>query len=111
MDQATSPPGCSALSRPLVSLPFHCEKHPRSARAGRDDHAQLAAHMSKSSWMMLGSRMAVELDASQGRAMGSHIRLKGRVLSIPLFVEEVVVERQPPRRKAWQTTRLNRGAH
>lgn len=94
----------------LVSLPFHCESIrdvPALADllfSYLDDHAQLAAHMSKSSWMMLGSHMAVELDASQGRAIGSHIRLNGRVLGVPLFVEEIIVERQAPRRKAWQTT-------
>lgn len=59
--------------------------------------------MSKSSWMMAGSRMDVVLDADKGQAVGSHIRLKGRVLGIPLYVEEVVTERMPPLRKTWQT--------
>lgn len=69
-----------------------------------DDHRRLSAHMSQSSWMMAGSRMAIELDASGGRAVGAIIRLRGRVLGIPLSVEEVVTEREPPLRKVWETT-------
>jgi hypothetical protein len=97
-----------------LSLPFHCESL-REVHTPADvlfsyldDHAQLAAHMSKSFWMMLGSRMAIELDASQGHAVGAHICLAGRVLGIPLSVEEVVIERQPPLRKVWQTVRIPR---
>ena len=48
--------------------------------------------------------MAVELDAPQGRTVGARIRLSGRVLGIPLCVEEIVTERKPPLRKAWETT-------
>ena len=69
-----------------------------------DDHRRLSAHMSKSSWMMAGSRMSIELDASEGRAVGAIIRLRGRVLGIPLSVEEIVTERSPPLRKVWSTT-------
>jgi hypothetical protein len=69
-----------------------------------DDHGRLSAHMSRSSWMMAGSRMAIEFDASVGRALGAIIRLRGRVLGIPLSVEEVVTERNPPQRKVWETT-------
>ena len=69
-----------------------------------DDHSRLSAHMSNSSWMMAGSHMAIELDASKGRAVGAIIRLRGRVLGIPLSVEEVVTERNPPVRKVWETT-------
>jgi hypothetical protein len=48
--------------------------------------------------------MAIELDGSEGRAIGAKIRLSGRVLGIPLAVEEIVTERKPPLRKAWETT-------
>jgi polyketide cyclase/dehydrase/lipid transport protein len=68
-----------------------------------DDHSRLSDHMSNSSWMTAGSRMAIELDASEGRAVGSTIRLSGRVLGIPLSVEEIVTERNPPVRKVWET--------
>jgi len=60
--------------------------------------------MSNSSWMMAGSRMQIELDASEGHAVGSIIRLHGLVLGIPLFVEEIVTERKAPLRKVWETT-------
>ena len=69
-----------------------------------DDQRLLSAHMSQSSWMMAGSRMNLELDASEGRAVGAVIRMGGRVLGIELSLEEVVTERSPPRRKVWQTT-------
>lgn len=102
-------------SRPDVPLdgdhefPFHHESRRAIAVSAEilfsylDDHNRLSGHMSKSSWMMAGSRMDIEFDAAKGQAIGSRIRLKGRALGIPLFVEEVVSERTPPLRKAWQT--------
>jgi hypothetical protein len=48
--------------------------------------------------------MTIELDASEGRAVGAIIGLRGRVLGIPLSVEEIVTERRPPLRKVWVTT-------
>lgn len=68
-----------------------------------DDFRQLSAHMAKPSAMMLGSRMWIETDASDGRAVGSRVRMSGRVLGMRLALEEVVVERQAPRCKAWET--------
>ena len=69
-----------------------------------DDHRRLSSHMGKSSWMMAGARMEIELDEKAGRQVGARIILKGRVIGISLFVEEKVVERTPPLRKMWQTT-------
>ena len=69
-----------------------------------DDHTRLSSHMSKSSWKMGGGRMRVELDEGLGKKVGSRIRLAGRVFGIGLSVEETVTERDPPRRKVWQTT-------
>ena len=92
------------------ALPFHFEcsvvvNAPAEAVFSRlDDPRLLSAHMSRSSWMMAGSRMVLELDASQGRAVGASIRMGGRVLGIALSLEEIVTERNPPRRKVWGTT-------
>jgi hypothetical protein len=91
-------------------LPFHFESDVELDAPANvvfshmDDHSRLSAHMSKSSWMMPRSRMAIELDASQGHTIGARIRLSGRVLGIPLCVEEVVTEGDPPLRKVWETT-------
>ena len=90
-------------------FPFHHESRREVAASAEvlfsylDDHNRLSEHMSKSSWMMAGSRMDIAFDAKKGQAIGSRIRLKGRALGIPLFVKEVVTERTPPLRKAWQT--------
>lgn len=35
--------------------------------------------------------------------MSTHIRLAGRMLGIPLYVEGKVVQREPPNLKAWET--------
>ena len=93
-------------------LPFHC-KSIRIVAAPADavfwhldDHNRLAGHMSQSSWLMAGSRMTIELDAAKGRATGSHIHLRGRVLGIPIHVEEVVTKHEPPFRKAWETIKV-----
>jgi hypothetical protein len=91
-------------------LPFHRESDvelnapANSVFSHLDDHNRLSAHMSRPSWMMVGSRMAIELYASEGHAVGAIIRLHGQVLGIPLSVEEIVTERRPPWRKVWGTT-------
>jgi hypothetical protein len=73
-----------------------------------DDFKKLSAHMERPSAMMLGSHMSIVTDEADGRAVGSRVTMRGTVLGLPLSLEEVVVERQPPHRKAWQTvnTRL-----
>ncbi len=68
-----------------------------------DDHARLTEHMNKSSWMMAGSSMQLTFDALRGQAVGSHISMSGRVLGVPLFVEEIVSDRSPPLSKVWET--------
>ncbi|AUX78495.1 polyketide cyclase [Sinorhizobium fredii] len=70
-----------------------------------DDQASLGSHMQKPSMMMLGGRMSYEFDAAQGRAVGSVIKMQGKILGLRLLVEEVVTERHPPRRKVWETRR------
>ena len=47
--------------------------------------------------------MSIDIDAGRGQRIGSHIRMAGRVLGIPLSLDEVVVEREPSFRKAWET--------
>ena len=69
-----------------------------------DDHVRLSSHMRKSSWMMGGGRMHIDVDGAQGKALGSHIRLHGRVFGIAVSVDEIVTERNPPCRKIWETT-------
>ena len=71
--------------------------------ANVDDHARLAGHMTGSSIMMGGSKMRFSYDENAGRAVGSKIRMAGSILGVPLGLEEVVVERVPPIRKAWET--------
>ena len=69
-----------------------------------DDHTRLSSHMSEGSWRTGGGRMETEIDEGRGQRIGSRIRMSGRVFGIELSVEEIVVERDPPRRKVWQTT-------
>ena len=83
------------------------EATPEEAFAYLDDFRKLSAHMEKSSMMMMGSRMTIERDAGAGRAIGSKVRMRGKVLGVPLSLEEVVTEREPPYRKAWQTVASN----
>lgn len=94
----------------VKDLPFHFENSlvliapAETVFLHLDDHQRLSAHMSQSSWMMAGGRMKLEMDDLQGHAMGSKICLTGRVLGIPLAVEEVVTDYRPPLRKCWETT-------
>lgn len=68
-----------------------------------DDQERLSSHMMKSSAMMAGMRMQFEFDERRGRPVGSRMRLSGKVLGLSLEVIEVVAERDPPRRKVWET--------
>jgi len=68
-----------------------------------DDHRNLAAHMSRSSMRMAGGSMRTVLDQGQGRQVGSHIRMDGRVMGLPLSLDEVVIRREPPVCKVWAT--------
>jgi hypothetical protein len=68
-----------------------------------DDPHRLAGHMEKPTLMMAGATMRIETDAMRGQAVGAPIRLVGKMLGLRLEVDEVVTERDPPRRKAWET--------
>lgn len=68
-----------------------------------DNPKRLSSHMSKSSWMMAGSKMDIEVDAKLGREIGSEITLRGRMMGIPLFVYEKIMTRVPPFAKSWET--------
>jgi Polyketide cyclase / dehydrase and lipid transport len=106
---STGKPAGTTMADVDPLLPFHFESDVElNAPADAvftllDDHSRLSAHMTRPSWMMAGSVMTLEFDASNGRAVGAFIRLTGRVLGIPLSVEEVVTERNPPQRKVWNT--------
>jgi len=97
-----SVPGADTLRR-------HCEAEcevraqPSSIFEYIDRPERLSAHMARRSWQLAGASMAVETDAEGGRAVGSRIRLTGRMLGIHLYVEGEVVHREPPRLKAWET--------
>jgi hypothetical protein len=92
-----------------VALPLHAEAmcavevRPSSVFEYIDQPQRLSAHMARRSWQLAGTSMSIETDASGGRAVGSHIRLAGRMLGISLHVEGKVVVREPPNVKAWET--------
>jgi hypothetical protein len=68
-----------------------------------DRPERLSAHMARKSLRLGGGSMSIETDSAGGHAVGSHIRLGGRVLGLALNVECIVTQREPPRFKAWQT--------
>ncbi|MDP3707539.1 MAG: SRPBCC family protein [Polaromonas sp.] len=76
---------------------------PQAVFAFLDDHRRLTAHMEKPSLMTAGATMKIETDSQQGQAVGSLIRMNGRILGISLCVEETVSEYRPPFRKTWET--------
>ncbi|RJF80775.1 SRPBCC family protein [Oleomonas cavernae] len=76
---------------------------PDAVFAHLDDQTRLAEHMQKPSAMMGGGQMTYAFDAGRGQAVGSHIRMGGSAFGVSLSVDEVVTERVPPSRKAWQT--------
>jgi hypothetical protein len=68
-----------------------------------DDHSRLTSHMNRRSWRTGWGRMELQMDETAGKAVGAHLRLRGRVLGLRLEVDEVVREREPPWRKVWET--------
>lgn len=76
---------------------------PEQIFARLDDQTRLSAHMSKRSWKMGWGKMEMVLDAEHGQSVGSHIVLRGRILGIRLYLDEIVTLRDPPLRKTWET--------
>lgn len=76
---------------------------PATLFAYLDDPQRLGAHMRQSSWMMLGSTMAYQFDAANGKAVGAHIRMEGHVLGLTLYLDEVITVRDVPACKVWKT--------
>lgn len=68
-----------------------------------DDPLRLSAHMSKPSWKMGWGKMKTVVDALDGRCVGSHIGLSGQIFGIQLDLEEMVILREPPFTKTWET--------
>lgn len=68
-----------------------------------DDPMRIATHMSRRTWMMAGGTMTTQIDERGGLAVGSHIRMTGRVLGISVGLDEVITQREPPHAKQWAT--------
>jgi len=91
------------------ALPLHHRSEALLAvDAGRlfahlDDHRRLVSHMEKPSLMTAGASMRIDTDDRHGQAVGSVIRMSGRVLGVRLSVEEIVIRRDPPREKVWES--------
>lgn len=77
---------------------------PERVFARLDDQKRLAEHMSRPSLMTGGGRMAYVFDAGAGQVVGSRFQMSGRAFGLWLSVDQVVTERNPPRRKSWRTT-------
>lgn len=68
-----------------------------------DDPRNLASHMESGSAAMAGARMAIETDNMHGKAIGSVIRMRGRMMGIAMELDEAVTQRQRPYLKIWKT--------
>ncbi|AKM83538.1 hypothetical protein A2422_01550 [Candidatus Woesebacteria bacterium RIFOXYC1_FULL_31_51] len=68
-----------------------------------DNHLNFSSHMNKPSLMMGGGKTKIELDDGKGKIVGSHIKMKGSVFGINIFLDEVITEHNPPYKKTWET--------
>jgi hypothetical protein len=97
-----------------TEMPLHeearCEVGARPADVFEhiDKPERLSAHMARKSWQLGGVSMSIDTDAAGGRTVGSHISLRGRMMGLLLSVECEVVQRDPPRFKAWKTVGVTR---
>ena len=110
--QKTGPFETPATALPHISnatLTLHEESNARIAVPAErlfdqlDDPTRLTAHMSTRSWRMGWGKMDTALDDRGGRAVGSHIIVRGRIFGIRLYLDEVVTQRETPFRKTWET--------
>ena len=51
---------------------------------------------------MAGSTMNIDVDAAGGKAVGSRIRMHGRMMGMGLDLEQAITVREPPSRKGWE---------
>lgn len=68
-----------------------------------DNHHNFSSHMNKSQWWMGGGRFETKIDEGKGQKVGSHIQMAGKILGIKMFLDEVIIKREPPFRKSWET--------
>jgi hypothetical protein len=68
-----------------------------------DDPLKISTHMGRRTWMMAGSTMSTEVDELGGHAVGSRIRMTGRVIGIPVGLDQAITVREPPYTKQWAT--------
>lgn len=93
----------------MATYPFHeaasgrVEAPPQDLFDRLDDPQNLSMHMEEPSIAMLGARMRLSTDPLGGHCVGSVIRMEGRVLGIPLWLEEAITERDPPHFKTWES--------
>jgi hypothetical protein len=76
-----------------------------SVFAFADDYKNFSSHMNKGSWIMGGGKMETLTDEGKGKKMDSHIKMNGNILGMNLFLDEVIVQYEPPYKKAWETVK------
>lgn len=76
---------------------------PESVFSYADHHANFSSHMNTSSWMLGGGKMNTQMDSGKFKEVGSHIEMSGSVFGVNLYLDEVITEHEPPKRKAWET--------
>ena len=69
-----------------------------------DNPNNLAMHMEIPSPLMGGGSVKTIIGAGEAKTIGSHIRMSGKAFGIPIFLDEAITRREPPRIKSWKTT-------
>ena len=75
---------------------------PERVFARLDDQLRLARHRTRRDWRMRGSRLDLSIDPATASEPET-LRWRGRIAGMSIHADEVVLERVPPRRKAWAT--------
>ena len=52
--------------------------------------------------------MKTDIDEGQGKKIGSHIKMSGKIFGLSLFLDEIVTLREPPTSKEWETVGVPR---
>lgn len=76
---------------------------PEKVFAQMDDFSKTGMHMSESSMMMMGSKLALEQISPNSTGIGAAYWWHGKMLGMTIDFREEVRKWEPPKRKEWET--------
>lgn len=87
----------------LYSQQQRIRGNPHDVFAFMDDLAKTGMHMTKRSWMMMGSKLTLEEISGKHKGVGSAFRWFGKMMGMEIDFTETVTEWKQDQSKKWET--------